>query len=114
MGRLKRVSELDDPEAMAILALECSEDLLKHDATGKKIRRTVRFKFMDRVAALTLLGKACHFYADRRDERGPYGSQSSPNVTVSFIHSPISPEEAYRRLRGRPAQRPQSTGGSSA
>ena len=97
-GKLKGIRDLEDNEAMAILALQCSDDDLEHGPPGGKIRRTAKLKFIDRVAALSLLGQACHFYADRPDEPGTDGSQRCPNVTVSFIPTPISPEEVYRRL----------------
>ena len=60
--------------------------------------RTKKFKFIDRLSALALMGKACHWYADRQEQTGTDGGQTSKNIDGAFCRGFLSPEEAYRRM----------------
>jgi hypothetical protein len=59
----------------------------------------VKFKFLDRITALALIGKACHWYADHREETGPVQKE----IVVRFVGPSKSPEEDYRRIIGTPS-----------
>jgi hypothetical protein len=59
---------------------------------------TKKFKLVDPLRALELIGKACHYYADRQEQTGPDGGPIPQNLTVQFVEASISPEEAYRRM----------------
>ena len=64
----------------------------------------MKFKFIDRLSALALMGKACHWYADRQEETGPDGGPIPQNITVNFVETSLSPEEAYRRMVNGPTE----------
>jgi len=96
-GRPKKLTELDDNEAAAIAVFEVSETLQGQDH-AQTLKRIYKLKFMDRLSALALMGKACHWYADRQEETGPDGGPIAKNVTVTLVEPSISPEEAYRRM----------------
>jgi phage terminase small subunit len=51
MGNPKEITELDE----------------------KAVGYTKKFRLIDRLRALELLGKACHWYADRQEQTGPDG-----------------------------------------
>ncbi len=97
MGKLKHITELDKNERAAVAGFECYEHF---EGTGelKAVGRTKKFKFIDRLSALALMGKACHYYADRQEQTGTDGGQAPQNITVEFVDAPLSPEEAYRRM----------------
>ena len=61
----------------------------------KAVGRSRKFKLMDRHSALALMGKACHWYADRQEQIGSDGGPIQQNFTVSFVNAPMSPEETY-------------------
>lgn len=73
--------------------LELMQQSERLDAPG--MGRTMKFKFTDRLSALALIGKACHWYADRQEQTGPDGGPIAKNVTVTFVEPSMSPEEAY-------------------
>ena len=99
MGNLKGINQLDDSEAIALLAFESPENFGGCGARPRKVRGTTRFRFIDRVAALALLGKACHWYADRREgTREPDGGSMQKNIVVEFVKPSVSHEEAYHRM----------------
>jgi phage terminase small subunit len=87
-GRPKKITELDESEAAAIAALEVSEKLQGQDQT-QKLKRTYKLKFMDRLNALALMGKACHWYADRLELTGRDGRPLPPltGITVEFVEA---------------------------
>jgi len=62
----------------------------------------MKVKFIDRATALALMGKACHWYADRQEQTGSDGGPVPQNLTVSFVNASLSPEEAYRRMVNGP------------
>ena len=62
------------------------------------MKRTYKVKFMDRLSALALMGKACHFYADQQEQIGTDGGQAPQNITVQFVEASLSPAEAYQRM----------------
>ena len=76
---------------------EVSETLQGQDH-AQTLKRIYKLKFMDRLSALALMGKACHWYADRQEETGPDGGPIQKNIVVNFVEASISPEEAYRRM----------------
>ena len=98
-GRPKKLAELDDNEAAAIAVFEVSETVHGHDF----VKRTFRVRFLDRLSALALMGKACHWYADRQEQTERDGVPIPRNLTVQFVDAALSPEEAYRRMVTRPA-----------
>ena len=100
-GRPKKLIELDDNEAAAIAAFEVSETIQGQDHT-QTLKRTYKLKFLDRLHAFALIGKACHYYADRQEQTGPDGVPITRNLTVQFVDAALSPEEAYRRMVTRP------------
>ena len=58
--------ELLEHEAAAIAVFEVSETVQDQDHT-QRLKRTYILRFLDRLKAFALLGKACHYYADRRE-----------------------------------------------
>ena len=90
MGRPKKITELDESEAAAIAALEVSEKLQGQDHI-QMLKRIYKLKFMDRLSAFALLGKACDYYAERQEQTGPDGGQIKKNITVSFVDISLSP-----------------------
>ncbi len=92
------ITELGPNEASAVIGLQVFEEF-----SGKEKDRVVlgvitRFKLLDKLRALELLGKACHYYADQQEQIGTDGGQAPQNITVQFVEAPLSPEEAYRRM----------------
>ena len=55
-------------------------------------------EFTDRISALALIGKACHWCADRPEQTGPDGGPIQKSITTSFVDPSLSPEEAHRRV----------------
>jgi len=100
-GRPKKLIELGDNEAAAIAVFKVSETMHSQDRT-QTLKRTYKLRFLDRLKALALLGKACHYYADRQEQTEPDGVPITRNLTVQFIDAALSPEEAYRRMVTRP------------
>ena len=98
MGTLKHITELDENERAAVAGFEFSEHFEGQGESRKAVGRTKKFKFMDRLSALALLGKACHYYADRQEQTGSDGGSIPQNLSVRFVDAPLSPEEAYRRM----------------
>jgi hypothetical protein len=98
-GRPKPITELEDNEAAAIDGYEIHAELPVPDGSRKAF--TVKIKFTDRLSALALLGKACHWYADRQEEAGSDGGPIQKNITVKFVNPSGSPEEAYHRMVNR-------------
>ena len=96
-GRPKKLTELDDNEAAAIAVFEVSETLQGQDH-AQTLKRIYKLKFMDRLSALALMEKACHWYAHRQEQTGTDGGQAPQNITVQFVEASLSPEEAYRRM----------------
>ena len=96
MGKVKNIAEFDENEWVAVAGFEVYEHFEGTGELRKAVGCTKRFKFVDRLTALALLGKACHYYADRQ-HTGPDGGPITKNVTVTFVEPSISPEEAYRR-----------------
>lgn len=98
-GKPKQMIELDPNEAAAILAYQITEGFQEDTEEGRTLaHRTFRFRFMDRISALALLGKACHYYADRQEQTGPDAGPIPQNLTVKIVDAPLSPDEAYRRV----------------
>ena len=79
---------------------EVSETSKARRIDARQLKRTKKFKFVDRLSALALIGKACHWYADRQEQTGPDGGPIPQNITVQFVDASVSPEEAYRRMVG--------------
>jgi hypothetical protein len=67
-GKLKAISELDENEAAAIKQYELHAELPISDGFRKKF--TVKIRFSDRLSALAVWGKACHWYAARTNRPG--------------------------------------------
>jgi phage terminase small subunit len=96
-GKPKPITELDENEAAAIQQYELHAELPAPDGSRKAF--TVKLKFSDRVSALALLGKACHWYADRREGTlEPEGGSMQKNIVVEFVKPSMSQEEAYERM----------------
>jgi len=66
--------------------------------TWANSRCTRKFKLIDRLSALALMGNACSWYAERQEQTGPDGGPIPQNLTVKFVDAPLSPDEAYRRM----------------
>ena len=92
------ITELGPNEASAVIGLQVFEEF-----SGKEKDRVVlgvitRFKLLNKLRALELLGKACHYYADRQERTGPDGVLIPQNITVRFVDASLSPAEAYQRM----------------
>jgi hypothetical protein len=98
MGNLKSIAEFDENERAAVADFEFHEHFDSKGESRKVVGCTKKFKFMDRLNALALLGKACHYFEDRPEQTGPEGGPISQNITVKFVDTRLSPEEAYRRM----------------
>jgi len=96
-GRPKKLIELDDTEAAAIAVFEVSETVQGQDRT-QTLKRTYKLRFLDRLHAFALIGKACHYFADRQEQTGSDGGPIPQNITVKFVDASLSPENAYRRM----------------
>ena len=57
MGKLKNLAELDENERVAVADFEFYEHFEGKGESRKVVGRTKRFKFIDRLSALALLGK---------------------------------------------------------
>jgi len=66
------------------------------------MKRFVSAEFWRRHSALALMGKACHWYADRQEQIGSDGGPIQQNFTVSFVNAPMSPEENLHRMVNGP------------
>jgi phage terminase small subunit len=96
-GKPIPITELEENEAAAIEQYELHAEIPTVDHCRKAFR--VKIKFLDRLSALALLGEACHWYADHRQEPGGLnGGPIQKNIIVRFVKPPKSPEEAYRRM----------------
>jgi hypothetical protein len=96
-GKPRPITELEDNEAAAIEQYELHAEVPLPDGSRKAF--TVKIKFSDRLSALALLGKACHWYADRPEETGRVdGGPIQKEIVVRFVKPSMSPEEGYRRL----------------
>lgn len=84
------------PSSTILSDLSNYREIQDTDASRKVV--TVKFKFTDRLTALALLGKACHWYADRQEDAAPDGAPIQKDIVVRFVKPPRSPEEAYRRM----------------
>ena len=85
-GKLRRITELEDNEAAAIEQYELHAELPHPDGSRKTLR--VKIKFSNRLSALALLGKACQWYADRREKTGGVdGGPIQKEIVVRFVKS---------------------------
>jgi terminase small subunit-like protein len=96
-GKPKPITELEENEAAAIEQYELHAEIPTVDDRRKAFR--VKIKFLDRLSALALLGEACHWYADHREEPGGLnGGPIQKNIIVRLVKPPRSPEEAYGHM----------------
>ena len=81
------ICHLADCEAAAITSFQLTERFQAQDETKKLVQQMCKFRFMDRLTALALLGKACHCYADRRELTGPDGRpvEALSGIKVEFV-----------------------------
>ncbi len=97
-GKPKPITELEENEAAAIAGFEVHGELQGSDDSGKAIGVRIRIKLVSRLDALALLGKACHYYADRQEQTGSDGGPTPQNLTVKFVDASQSPAEVYQRM----------------
>jgi phage terminase small subunit len=95
-GKLKPITELEENEAAAIAGYEFHGKIQGSDGPQKAV--TVKFKFLDRLTALALIGKAYHWYAEHREETGSDGGLIQKEFVVRFVRPSKSHEEVYRRM----------------
>jgi phage terminase small subunit len=95
-GKPKPITELEENEAAAIEQYELHAEIPTADDCRKAFRGKI--KFLDRLSALALLGKACHWYADRREDATPDGAPIQKEIVVRFVRPSKSPEGDYRRM----------------
>ncbi len=96
-GKLKPITELDENEAAAIAGFQMRGKIEGKEESRKAV--TIEIRFINRIEALTLIGKACHWYADRREETGGLdGGPIHKTIVVNFVKPAMSHEEAYRRM----------------
>jgi hypothetical protein len=95
-GKPKALADLEENEAAAIAGFEVYGELRGTDGSLGAI--TLKVKLLSRLDALALMGKACHWYADRQEHSGLGADPTNNSITVSFIDPPMSPEETYRRM----------------
>jgi hypothetical protein len=90
MGKPKAITELDGNEAAAIAKFEVHGELQGTGESRKAVGLTMKIKFTDRLTALALLGKACHYYADRQELTGADGHPLPPltGLTIEFVEAP--------------------------
>ncbi len=100
MGKPKAITELDENERAAVAGFEFYELFEGKGESRQAVGCTKKFKFVDRLSALALIGKVCHWYADRQEQTGSDGGPIPQNITVQFVDASVSPEEAYRRMVG--------------
>lgn len=88
-GNCLEVTELPDREAKCISSFEQFEEFEGKGESRKATGYTRRFKMVDKLKALELVGKACKFY----EEDDPDGSKIPRSLTVTFVdkRSPYAP-----------------------
>jgi hypothetical protein len=91
---------LDENEAAAIAGFEVHGELEGTDGSRKAV--TVKFKFLNRIDALALIGKACHWYAGEQEQTGADSGSNQKTIVVNFVKPSMPPEESYRRMVGGP------------
>ena len=94
------ITQLGPNEATSIAGFDFYEEFSCRGENRIAVGVTKKFKLIDPLRALELLGKACHYYADRQEHTDPDGRPIAENLTVSFVDAATSPEEAYRRMVG--------------
>jgi phage terminase small subunit len=99
-GKPKPITELDENEAAAIAGFEVHGELEGTDGSRKAV--TVKFKFLNRIDALALIGKACHWYAGEQEQTGADSGSNQKTIVVNFVKPSMPPEESYRRMVGGP------------
>jgi hypothetical protein len=97
-GQAENITELDENERAAVVGFEFYEHFEGKGESRKAVGRTKKFKFIDRLSVLALLGKACHYYADRLEQTGPHGGPIQKEYHGTICRCFLSPEEAYRRM----------------
>jgi hypothetical protein len=90
-GKLKPISDLEENEAVAIAAFEVHGEIQDTDGSRKAV--TVKFRFLSRIDALALLGKAYHWYADCREMPGYDGAPNQKEILVRFVRPSKSPKK---------------------
>jgi hypothetical protein len=95
-GKLKPITELEENEAAAIAAFEMHGEMQGIDGSRKAV--AVKFRFLSRIDALALLGKVCHWYADRPEQLGPDGGSVQRDIALRFVKPSTFPEEAYHQM----------------
>ena len=81
----------------AIAAFELSEKIQGQDQTHM-LNALINSSSWIACTVFALIGKACHYYADRQERIGSDGGPIPQNITVQFVEASVSPEEAYRRM----------------
>jgi phage terminase small subunit len=94
-GKPKRITDLEENESAAREQYEFHTELPAPD--GSRKASTVKIKFLDRLTALALLGKACHWYANRQEQTGPNGRPIQNTMIVRF-ESPRDARESYDQM----------------
>ncbi len=94
--KLKPITELDENEAAAIAGYEFHAEIQGSDTPRKAV--TVKFKFLDRLTALALIGKACHWYPGSARTRPADSDQHGRKFCASFHISRGSLSPHSKRL----------------
>jgi phage terminase small subunit len=93
-GNPIEIPELSQNEAAAVAGFEFTEEYEGKGESRRAIGVTKKFKLVDPIRALELIGKACHYYADRIEQTGPDGEPLLKTIEVHFVEPPNRPEEA--------------------
>jgi phage terminase small subunit len=94
-GRLKEITELEIAEAQAIQAFERIE---QYDDAGDIKRAGHRVRYISRLEALALLGKALGYYADQCGTKGLEVQTLAPSAAINIVPVSVTPDEAYRQI----------------
>ncbi len=99
-GKLKPITELGENEAAAIVGFEMLGEIEGNADSRKKVR--LKIQFIDRIDALALIGKACHWYADEQEQSEPDERSNQKSIVMEFVQGSMPAEESYRRMVGGP------------
>jgi hypothetical protein len=102
-GRPKQIAELAGAEAEAIAAFERIE---QYDEAGGVKRAGYRVRYISRLHAYALLGKALGYYeSDNKRKGSGHLNTAASSATINILPVSISPTEAYRQIGGRPSSK---------
>jgi phage terminase small subunit len=94
-GNPKEIPELGENEAAAIAGFEFTEEFAGKEGERTAVGYTKKFKLVDPLRALEVLGRAYGFMSDDRGEKGP---TTVNNLTLNQTNITVAPAEAYHQM----------------